>query len=169
MDDVRLLRISEVAELLMNSRTKVYELVASGQIPSLHLGRIRRVPLSALRDWINAQIEPGALVYSAPPLSKSQTRSNLASPTSPVSMRRAGRTRPALRTKTLTQETTTEASPFFRPWMPRPMDKDEYKAWVAHLNAHPEEKALVLEEMERYDASLGKLRASLPPSQNLTT
>jgi hypothetical protein len=49
------------------------------------------------------------------------------------------------------------------------MDKDARKAWVAPDYSHPEEKALVLQEMDRYDASLGKLRSGLPPSQNLTT
>jgi excisionase family DNA binding protein len=48
MDDVRLLRIGEVADLLRISRTKVYELMSSGEIPSLHVGRSRRVPLRAL-------------------------------------------------------------------------------------------------------------------------
>lgn len=33
------------------------------------------------------------------------------------------------------------------------MKKDEYQAWVAHLDAHPDEKARVIEAMERYDAS----------------
>lgn len=33
------------------------------------------------------------------------------------------------------------------------MDKDEYKAWVAHLDAHPDEKAAVIDAMERYDAT----------------
>lgn len=42
--------------------------------------------------------------------------------------------------------------PFYKPWMPRPMDKDEYKAWVAHLDEHPEEKAAVIDAIERYDA-----------------
>jgi hypothetical protein len=31
------------------------------------------------------------------------------------------------------------------------MQKDEYAAWVAHLEANPDEKARVIEEMERYD------------------
>jgi hypothetical protein len=32
------------------------------------------------------------------------------------------------------------------------MKKVEYRAWVAHLDAHPEEKARVIEAMERSDA-----------------
>lgn len=51
MDEVGLLRISEVADVLRISRTKVYELVAAGQIHSLQRGRSRRVPFVALRDW----------------------------------------------------------------------------------------------------------------------
>lgn len=59
-----MLRLGEVAELLGISRTKVYELVASGQIPSLHVGRLRRVPLVALRDWIDEQTERATPAYA---------------------------------------------------------------------------------------------------------
>lgn len=34
------------------------------------------------------------------------------------------------------------------------MHKEEYKAWVAHLDARPDEKADVIEAMERYDRSV---------------
>jgi hypothetical protein len=33
------------------------------------------------------------------------------------------------------------------------MAKAEYEAWVAHLDSNPDEKARVIEEMERYDRS----------------
>ena len=53
MDDDKLLyKVPHVAELLETSRSKTYELVASGEIPSIRLGGSIRVPAQALRDWI---------------------------------------------------------------------------------------------------------------------
>lgn len=57
--DVLLLRPVQVAELLNISRSKVYELIAAGKLPSLHLegGRLIRVPYKALLEWIEAAAE----------------------------------------------------------------------------------------------------------------
>jgi excisionase family DNA binding protein len=35
----------------------VYELLSRGEIPSIHIGTARRIPLTALRAWVEAQIE----------------------------------------------------------------------------------------------------------------
>src|SRR5688572_23033797 len=50
-----LLRPSEVAELLGIGRSKSYELIGSGLIPSIRIGTSVRVPLDSLRAWIEAQ------------------------------------------------------------------------------------------------------------------
>jgi excisionase family DNA binding protein len=47
-----LLTAVEAAEQLGVSRTKVYELMAAGMLRSIHIGRLRRVPVDALRDFI---------------------------------------------------------------------------------------------------------------------
>ena len=44
----------EAADQLAVSRTKVYELMAAGALRSIHIGRLRRVPVDALRDFIGA-------------------------------------------------------------------------------------------------------------------
>jgi len=49
-----LLTAVEAAEQLAVSRTKVYELMAAGTLRSIHIGRLRRVPVEALRDFIEA-------------------------------------------------------------------------------------------------------------------
>ncbi len=52
MDENKLLiRPVEAAHLLSVSRSKLYELVASGALPSVRLegGRLLRIPLSAIR------------------------------------------------------------------------------------------------------------------------
>ena len=66
MDDVRLLRISEVAELLRISRTKVDELVTSGQIPRLHLGRIRRALQRSAARSCGRRSRHAAIVVAQP-------------------------------------------------------------------------------------------------------
>lgn len=50
--DRLLLRPDEAAELLGVSRSKLYALLASGELPSLRLGHSVRVPLEALRRWV---------------------------------------------------------------------------------------------------------------------
>lgn len=56
MQEPRLLRIGEVAELLGVSRSKAYAIVASGGVPTIRFGgRCLRVPLEALRAWIAAR------------------------------------------------------------------------------------------------------------------
>jgi excisionase family DNA binding protein len=49
--DPILVRPAEAAELLGVSRSKIYELIASGAVPSLRLegGRMLRIPLAELR------------------------------------------------------------------------------------------------------------------------
>ena len=49
-----LLTIAEAAQLLGLGRSKVYELIASGAIESVRIGRARRVPASALERFIEA-------------------------------------------------------------------------------------------------------------------
>ena len=61
-----LLRPHEAAELLGLGRSTVYELIASGAIPSITIGKSRRVPLEALRAWVRAQTDVGAVAHSVP-------------------------------------------------------------------------------------------------------
>jgi len=50
--DKLLLRPSEVGELTGMGKSKTYELIAAGTIPSLRIGRSVRVPADRLRQWI---------------------------------------------------------------------------------------------------------------------
>lgn len=49
-----LLTPTEAAARLSISRTKIYELMAAGTLRSIHIGRLRRVPVEALRDFVGA-------------------------------------------------------------------------------------------------------------------
>ena len=58
MSDPLLLRPTEAARLLGISRSKLYELLNSGEIPTLHIGRSVRIPLAALHSWIESRLSP---------------------------------------------------------------------------------------------------------------
>jgi excisionase family DNA binding protein len=46
---------SEAARILGCGRTKLYELLGTGEIKSFHLGRRRLIRLSAIEAWITAR------------------------------------------------------------------------------------------------------------------
>jgi excisionase family DNA binding protein len=47
-----LLRVDEAADWLGLSKRKTYELVSRGELPSVHIGRSRRIALSALESFV---------------------------------------------------------------------------------------------------------------------
>ena len=50
-----LVTVAQAAALLSVSRTTLYELLASGAIESIYIGRSRRVPVGALHDFVESQ------------------------------------------------------------------------------------------------------------------
>ena len=54
-----LLRAEEVQEALGLGRSKTYQLIASGELPVVRIGRCVRVPAEALQLWVEKQIEVG--------------------------------------------------------------------------------------------------------------
>ena len=54
--DRLLLRPAEAAEAIGIGRSKVYELLASGDLPSIRIGGVIRVPVTALHAWIERQL-----------------------------------------------------------------------------------------------------------------
>jgi excisionase family DNA binding protein len=52
-DEPLLYTISEAATALRISRTKLYELLDSGDVESIHIGRSRKIPTEALRIYID--------------------------------------------------------------------------------------------------------------------
>jgi excisionase family DNA binding protein len=53
-----LLTVGEAAHRLSIGRTLMYELLCSGQIDSIHVGRLHRVPAEALADYVTRQRVP---------------------------------------------------------------------------------------------------------------
>jgi len=55
--DKGLLKIEDAARVLSLGRSKTYQLVMEGQIPSIHIGRSRRISAAALERWIDEQAQ----------------------------------------------------------------------------------------------------------------
>ena len=53
-DELLLYAIPEAATALRISRTKLYELLDSGDVESVHIGRSRKIPAEALRIYIDS-------------------------------------------------------------------------------------------------------------------
>jgi excisionase family DNA binding protein len=51
-DDRLLLTVAEAAQRLGISRSRMYELIAAGQIDTLHIGRLHKVPVEALEAFV---------------------------------------------------------------------------------------------------------------------
>jgi len=51
-----LLRIEAVAETLGISRARAYAMAADGRLPSVRIGRSRRVPARQLEEWIELHV-----------------------------------------------------------------------------------------------------------------
>lgn len=60
MTDQLLLRPEEAAKALGLGRSKVFELMASGAIASVRIGRSRRIPRAALTDYVERLASNGA-------------------------------------------------------------------------------------------------------------
>lgn len=55
-----LLRVDEAAEVLGLSRATIFRLVMRGTLPSIKIGRNRRISVQSLHRWIGGLIEEAA-------------------------------------------------------------------------------------------------------------
>jgi excisionase family DNA binding protein len=55
-----LLRASEVSEILGVGRSKAYQMMSSGLLPVVRIGKSVRVPVAQLRDWLANQLPDNA-------------------------------------------------------------------------------------------------------------
>lgn len=51
------LTVEEAARRIGVGRTTMYALLASGEVQSVQIGRLRRIPAQALNEYIGAQVE----------------------------------------------------------------------------------------------------------------
>jgi excisionase family DNA binding protein len=61
-----LLRPDEVQKVLNISRSQVYKMLQSGEIPSLRIGRVFRIPDDKLKAWIERRSTEGSSTISPP-------------------------------------------------------------------------------------------------------
>jgi excisionase family DNA binding protein len=54
---VQLLTVVDAARHLCISRSKVYELLAAGELPSVRIGRNRRITMADLADFVENHLE----------------------------------------------------------------------------------------------------------------
>jgi excisionase family DNA binding protein len=52
------LKVPEVAQMLRIARSRAYELVGSGEIPSVRIGRSVRISRRELERWLGEQRQP---------------------------------------------------------------------------------------------------------------
>jgi excisionase family DNA binding protein len=57
-----LLRIPEVAEKLGIGRTKIYEMIATGELPTIRIGRAVRISVTTLQKWVEEREQQGVSV-----------------------------------------------------------------------------------------------------------
>ncbi|TAK36117.1 MAG: DNA-binding protein [Chloroflexota bacterium] len=57
LSDKLLIRVDEAARMCSLGRSKMYEMVAKGLIPSVRIGRAVRIPITALHSWIEKQMD----------------------------------------------------------------------------------------------------------------
>lgn len=55
--DVELLSPTEAARRLSLGKTRLYELLGAGEIPSVRVGNLRRIPTRALREYVDRLID----------------------------------------------------------------------------------------------------------------
>jgi len=55
--DRLLYSVEEAARVLRCSRTRMFELLKSGEVGSVKIGRIRRVPVAALRAYVDRLVD----------------------------------------------------------------------------------------------------------------
>ncbi|EGG48808.1 excisionase [Streptomyces griseoaurantiacus M045] len=60
MPDDKLLTVPEVMERLRLGRSTVYDLIRSRRLSSITVGRCRRIPAWAVRDFITNELEAAA-------------------------------------------------------------------------------------------------------------
>jgi excisionase family DNA binding protein len=52
VDERRVYNVLEAAAVLGIGRSKLYELMASGEIRTIHIGRLRKIPVAAIDEFL---------------------------------------------------------------------------------------------------------------------
>ena len=55
MEELELLRVSDIAARLRLTSGRVYQLIQAGDVPAVRVGGAIRVPSGAFQEWLRAQ------------------------------------------------------------------------------------------------------------------
>ncbi|SMC39409.1 MULTISPECIES: helix-turn-helix domain-containing protein [Janibacter] len=61
MPEKLLMTVTEAAEVLNVGKSAVYDLIRMNTLPSVKIGRLRRIPVSAVREYVAAVSEDWTL------------------------------------------------------------------------------------------------------------
>ena len=56
-DRTNLLTVENAAELLMTGKGAVYQLLATGELKAFKIGRVWKIPMSSINDFVNGKLE----------------------------------------------------------------------------------------------------------------
>lgn len=73
------LTVPEAAEALAISRSKLYELLASGAIASIRIDGSRRIPVTALEEYVSRLLAERTAAGCPPPTARTRPGSAMAS------------------------------------------------------------------------------------------
>jgi excisionase family DNA binding protein len=65
METKLLLSPDETCEMIGVRRSTLYQMLDAGEIPSIRVGRLRRIPLDRLRAWIDERLVAEAVAQGA--------------------------------------------------------------------------------------------------------
>ncbi|NQT74669.1 MAG: helix-turn-helix domain-containing protein [Chloroflexi bacterium] len=57
--DKLLLKVSEAGEYIQCGRSRMYEMIATGEIPSIRIGKSIRIPVKALNEFVENRSQAG--------------------------------------------------------------------------------------------------------------
>ena len=58
----QILTVEETAELLMTGKGAIYELLANGELKAFKIGRVWKIPMSSISDFVNERLESNPIL-----------------------------------------------------------------------------------------------------------
>ncbi len=57
MMDALFVSPEQAFEMLGVGRAKGYQMIKAGELPSIKIGRLRRIPVAQLREWVETRVD----------------------------------------------------------------------------------------------------------------
>ena len=58
----QILTVEETAEVMLTGKGKIYELLANGELKAFKIGRVWKIPMSSISDFVNERISPKSII-----------------------------------------------------------------------------------------------------------